>query len=940
MLSLARFSSPARIAVRLLFAAGLAGLATFALAAAFGDAGASGFQVLYVCLPFVFGALCILRAALIPSERVVWALFGIGMLFFGGGYAYYFRFLQHLDSPPYPSVADAHWITYTVLLFVGVMLLVRARLLGLRRALWADVVVGAMALAAVAAALLVDPLIASTGGSVGAVATGLAYPLLDLLIISVVLGVFALGKWRLSRTWALIGCGLMIQATGDVTYLYQVAGGTYEGGTLLDLTFPTTMSLFALAAWQKPVVTRSRQLQGATALAIAAGFALIGLILIAFDHVRGINDVAFALAMLTLVAAFARAAKTYADVSKRSLIQNESILNAAGDGIYGLSPEGRITFVNPAAAKLTGYEPDELVGREAHATLHHSRADDSLHPPEECPITATLEEGVTHEGSEDIYWRQDGSSFPIEFTSTPLRENTGAVVVFKDVTERREVERMKDEFISVVSHELRTPLTSIRGSLGLLQSGTLGELPDKGRRMVEIAVSNTDRLVRLINDILDIERIESGRVTMETRRWSTADLAGTSVEAVGSMAREAGVRIETSVQADEVMVDGDRVIQVLTNLLSNAVKFSPRGSVVRLSSKRQDEQVGLTVSDEGRGIPADRLESIFERFQQVDASDARQKGGTGLGLAIARTIVQQHGGEIWAESTEGRGSSFHFTLPLAGPARMAVAEHHGAGGRVLICDDDPSVVEVISSMVRERGYTAIPATSGREAVELALKETPDVVVLDMLMPEMSGWEVAAALNERAELAEIPLVILSVLAANETEQPEDVVEWLEKPPSEEALFRALETALASRGERPRVLIVEDDLDLAGVLTETFERRGLEAFHAVDGGEAIELSDRIRPDLLVLDLVLPRTDGFEVVDWLRHHDRLKCVPIMVYTAKDLDAEERHRLQGPGTQVFTKSRVPPDQFEQRVMQLLDKITARSRTETNGAEANPGRR
>ncbi|MDQ3092273.1 MAG: PAS domain S-box protein, partial [Actinomycetota bacterium] len=546
MLPLAQFSRPVRIAVYLLWTAGLAGLAVFALAAAFGDARASGFQVPYVCLPFVFGALCILRAALIHRERVAWALFGIGMLFFGSGYAYYFRFLQHLDSPPYPSVADAHWITYCVLTFVAVMFLVRARLLGLRQALWIDVVVGALALAAVGAALLVDPLIASTGGSAGAVTTGLSYPLLDLLMISVVLGVFALGKWRLSRTWALILCGLMIQATGDVIYLYQVARGTYEGGTLLDLTFPTTMSLVALAAWQKPVVTRSRQLQGMTALAIAAGFALIGLILIAFDHVRGINDVAFALAMLTLIAAFARAATTYADVSKRFLIQNESILNSAGEGIYGIDSDGTVTFANPAAMRMTGHEIGELDGRCLHEVIHHTRPDGTPCLVHECPMMGSLKDGVVHRRDDDVYWRKDGTSLPVEYTTTPIVEHgevNGAVVVCKDVTERRELERTKDEFTSVVSHELRTPLTSIRGSLGLLESGVLGPLPEKGQRMIEIAVENTDRLVRLINDILDIERIGSGKIDMHRQPGDAADLIAAAAEGLQSLAAEAQVTL-------------------------------------------------------------------------------------------------------------------------------------------------------------------------------------------------------------------------------------------------------------------------------------------------------------------------------------------------------------------------------------------------------------
>jgi len=943
LLSLDRFSRTVRIAVYLLWTAGLAGLAVFALAAAFGDATASGFQALYVCLPFVFGALCILRAALIHGERAVWALFGMGMLFFGSGYAYYFRFQQHLDSPPYPSVADAQWITSWFLLLAAVMFLIRARLVGLRRALWIDVVVAALALAAVAAALLVDSLIASTGGSVEAVATGLSYPLLDLLMISVVLVVFALGKWRLSRTWALIWCGLMIQAAGDVIYLYQVAGETYEGGTLLDLTYVTAMSLYALAAWQKPVVTRSRQLEGVTALAIAAALALIGLILIAFDHVRGTNDVAFALAMLTLIAAFARAATTYADVSKRFLIQNESILNSAGEGIYGIDSDGIVTFANPAAMRMTGHEIGELDGRYLHEVIHHTRPDGTPCLVDECPMMASLEDGVVHRRADDVYWRKDGTSLPIEYTTTPIVEHgevKGAVVVCKDVSERRELERTKDEFTSVVSHELRTPLTSIRGSLGLLESGVLGPLPEKGQRMIEIAVQNTDRLVRLINDILDIERMDHGEGVMHKEPTDAAELIARATEGLQSFAAEAQVTLRAETASVPLVADPDRVIQTLTNLISNAVKFSPPASTVRVSCARDDGEVLFCVTDEGRGIPADKHESIFERFQQVDASDSREKGGTGLGLAICRTIVENHGGRIWVESVAGEGSRFSFVLPaLAEPDHEYGDRAVSGGPAVLICDDDASVVEVVGAMLELRGYRVIKAASGEQALERAIAERPDAILLDLLMPGISGWETAAALSQRHETSDIPIVFLSVLSEGEGETPgEPVLDWLEKPIDERALFAALERAV-SRRDPFKVLVVEDDRDLAGILTAIFESHGIETFVASSGVQAIELAQRVLPDLVVLDIGLPEADGFEVVDWLRRHERLNALPMVVYTANDLDEADRERLRlGDTTEFLTKSRISPQHFERRVMALIARLSHdRIREREDEPEAHP---
>ncbi|HWJ50794.1 MAG TPA: HAMP domain-containing sensor histidine kinase, partial [Solirubrobacteraceae bacterium] len=227
----------------------------------------------------------------------------------------------------------------------------------------------------------------------------------------------------------------------------------------------------------------------------------------------------------------------------------------------------------------------------------------------------------------------------------------------------RESERLKDELLSVVGHELRTPLTSIRGSLGLLDGGVLGELPAEAANMVAVAVLNADRLVRLINDILDVERMNAGILQLEPTAVDARRLVREALQAVQATADAAGVTLRCDIAPLTVMADGDRVVQALVNLVGNAVKFSARGGVVSISARRQEHRALLSVRDGGRGIPADQLESIFERFRQVDASDAREKGGTGLGLPIARGIVERHGGRMWAESGEGEGATFRFTLP-------------------------------------------------------------------------------------------------------------------------------------------------------------------------------------------------------------------------------------------------------------------------------------
>jgi PAS domain S-box-containing protein len=265
--------------------------------------------------------------------------------------------------------------------------------------------------------------------------------------------------------------------------------------------------------------------------------------------------------------------------------------------------------------------------------------------------------------------RLDGSPIEAEITAAGITfDGRPAVqVLVRDVSERKAMERMKDELLSIVSHELRTPLTSIRGSLGLLAGGVLGDLPPLGQRMLNVAVTNADRLIRLLNDVLDLERMRAGRLTLQLKPCSAAVAVEQAVSEMRGLAERAGVRLSVGEVAGTPLADADRLVQVLTNLLSNAIKFSPEGSHVRLSAETRGDRVIIAIDDNGRGIPADKLKTIFERFQQVDASDSRLNGGTGLGLAICRGILEQHGGRVWAESSLARGSTFYVELRSATP---------------------------------------------------------------------------------------------------------------------------------------------------------------------------------------------------------------------------------------------------------------------------------
>jgi PAS domain S-box-containing protein len=267
----------------------------------------------------------------------------------------------------------------------------------------------------------------------------------------------------------------------------------------------------------------------------------------------------------------------------------------------------------------------------------------------------------------------DGKSRCLMATYIPEMDDGGQIKGFfgltNDISDRKATERMKDEFVSIVGHELRTPLTSIHGSLKILSSKKLGTLTPQGQEFIEISLRNTQRLTRLINDVLDLERMESGRVTMSMQASDLAELMTQATQAMQTMADAQHVQIIIESPPLTVWADPDHIVQVLTNLLSNALKFSAANTTVWLSATRRDEDTLVHVKDQGRGIPSDQVETVFERFHQVDASDSRQLGGTGLGLAICKNIVQRHGGKIWAESTVGVGSTFFFTLPDGGEER-------------------------------------------------------------------------------------------------------------------------------------------------------------------------------------------------------------------------------------------------------------------------------
>jgi signal transduction histidine kinase/CheY-like chemotaxis protein len=504
------------------------------------------------------------------------------------------------------------------------------------------------------------------------------------------------------------------------------------------------------------------------------------------------------------------------------------------------------------------------------------------------------------------------------------------------LTQRSELDNLKDEFISTVSHELRTPLTSIRGALGLLSSGVIGDVDAKAQNLLRIAVTNTDRLIRLINDILDLERMESGRAPLQIRRCSLRELAIQAIESMTGMADACSVHLELapltpaqSAAVEALFFDGDsdRILQVLTNLLSNAIKFSPPASTVRIFTEATADSILFKVADEGRGIPAEQLDTIFDRFQQVEPSDARQKGGTGLGLAICRSIVQQHCGSIWAQQNLGPGTTLYVMLPRTIRSTDVVEElappPARGEGAILVCDDDEGIRTIVNHHLTRQGYTVLEAASGQEALVLAGENRVEAILLDLYMPGLSGWETLQRLRNNPVTAHIPVVILSVLSSSLRPQlTGDAQGWVQKPFNEQLLFAELGRVLHA-GEGPaHVLLVEDDDDLASVVKASFGDAAVYLEHASSRQQAIRQCITRRPDLLILDLTLPDGDGFSLVEWLRNQPTLETLPLVVYSGREISESDMVKLRLGPTEFLTKAKVQPQEVESLVLSMVHNL------------------
>jgi signal transduction histidine kinase/CheY-like chemotaxis protein len=491
----------------------------------------------------------------------------------------------------------------------------------------------------------------------------------------------------------------------------------------------------------------------------------------------------------------------------------------------------------------------------------------------------------------------------------------------------------KSTFLASMSHELRTPLNAIIGYAEMLEEEATDAGQDELLPDLAKIRSAGRHLLGVINDVLDLSKIEAGRTELYLETFPVATLVDEVAATVRPLAEENGNRLVIRQVEDlgEMHSDLTKVRQTLLNLTGNAAKFTEAGTIT-LAVRREGDDVVFDVSDTGIGIAPEHLDRLFQPFSQAESSTARRFGGTGLGLVISRRFCQMLGGDVSVDSTVGVGSTFSVRLPArfgeppapvpsrtAVPAIPSAAERNGSA--VLVIEDDADVRHLLESVLAEEGYRVVTATGEPDTVELARRLHPDAITLDVALPSLAGWNLLAALKADSELSEVPIIVLLVVE-EAGGVPLGATDYLTKPVQRERLLGLLRTHCRDRAAP--VLIVEDDAATREMLQRTLQREGFAVVEAEDGRAGLERLAERRPSLILLDLLMPQMNGFEFLAELQMHPEWRTIPVVVVTAKDLTAEEQTRLSGQVAEVLRKGAYTRERLLSEVRERVTAWTA----------------
>jgi PAS domain S-box-containing protein len=584
-----------------------------------------------------------------------------------------------------------------------------------------------------------------------------------------------------------------------------------------------------------------------------------------------------------------------------------AIITNIADGLLVTDAQGLITRVNPALLEMFDRSESEAVGKHCSELLPLDLAQaiaQSMNSPTEV-VTAEVELAFDRVGKAVAT-----AILPSELSESDMAHCIGTVILIRDITTEKEVDRMKTDFISTVSHELRTPLTSVVGFAKLiqkkLQDKILPRFQEADRKTlkavaqvgdnINIIISEGERLTHLINDVLDIAKMEAGKVDWQMQPLAVSELVERAFSATSSLFQNSGLEQirEIDTGLPEVMGDRDRLLQVLINLISNAVKFTRTGSVT-VRARLQNEQVEISVIDTGIGIPPEYQETVFEKFKQVGDTLTDKPKGTGLGLPICKQIVEHHQGRIWVKSEEESGTTFSFTLPLnpesglPTPAKLnfqtlvqqlkqTLVPHpeHPRSDRpktILVVDDEAHIRSLLRQELEASGYSVREAKDGMEAIAQVKATPPDLILLDVMMPQISGFDVAAVLKNDPNTMHIPIAILSIIEDKQRGYRLGVDRYLTKPIDLEDLLNQIGFLLSQETSKKKVLVVDEDVSAVNLLADVLEARGYIVTEASSGPECIEKARAVKPDMIIVDSLF--SERHDIAKTLRFEKGLENV-----------------------------------------------------------------
>ncbi len=652
--------------------------------------------------------------------------------------------------------------------------------------------------------------------------------------------------------------------------------------------------------------------------------------------------------------------------------EKEAILSGTSDGLIFFDKNDSITYLNPAALEMLNVQKEEVAGEKLSLFELLGKKKLSRMEPVKCKemLDCKLKECLAYNSDEVRCWLisdafcQDESwtnfetkiqkcrdcvvykinSEAVEETglasieeitivepaykvikvkTNPVVDRAGNylgyVKTLHDITAEKKVDQMKNEFVSTVSHELRTPLTSIKGYIDLILEGEAGEINEIQREFLNTVKQNNNRLVALINDLLDISRIESGRVHLRIKPVNFYEIVDETVNTFKTLIDKKSLNLSVSFHDEPpiINVDRDRICQVMANLLSNAIKYTPANGKIGIDVVNVDGEVFISIKDTGIGISLDDQQYLFTKFYRVDSSLTREIGGSGLGLSICKTIIELHGGRIWVDSEAGKGSVFTVALPVAAQKEEVIPEvslievssviKSHKGKRILVVDDEPDIAKLIQIYLEKEGYFVIKAFNGEEAIALARKEKPDLVTLDIMMEKMDGFEVLRQLKNDPSTLNIPVVILSIVSDERKGFRIGATDYLSKPINPRRLVKVINDILGKKlyekDKKRKILIADDDANIIKLLSRVLKGKGFEIFEANNGLEAIKLAEEKRPHLVLLDLRMPEMDGYQVIEKLKKSNTTSHIPIVVMTAYEFD-RGKTRILNMATEHLSKS------------------------------------